>query len=384
MKRNVKFFTIVISLLLLSSIILTGCMYAIAADNGEMKPYDLNGQKENSEGDGGKAPGHVLEDAPAPQDLLKEKFKAMYEISEDGKTITVITKDYLDNYWKSNYEKEVIKSLTTEEVYFIIQDSIRIYEEYDGVVLTEFGSYSSTIQVAKRFPFVTNEIINTGSTDSNYSFYLEEDIYNIYKIIMYRLTALSSPKAFFTGEEAIRFVGKEPGIFSTMLPWTTIYIPSYSESTDRDYILQTVGYSLNSNSNYVDVDKYSDLFCFCDKSGASITFDAKANRQSTKVYPTIEMEKQMFNVSYVSAEGAFFRLYREGKFALSKNKYFSSALTGKYTLKDDVLTLVVSDDQQYVFYYIENEGFLYYADYSTPSDLYNFDEGTMFYYEEGQ
>jgi hypothetical protein len=240
------------------------------------------------------------------------------------------------------------------------------------------------IQVAERFPVVKSEIINTGATDNTYSFYIEDDISNIYKIIMYRLTALSSPKAFFTGEEAIRFVGKEPGIFSSMLPWTTIYIPSYSESTDRDYILQTVGYSVNSNSNYVDVDKYSDLFCFCDKSGASITFKAKASRQSTKVYPTIEMEKQMFNVYYVSAEGAFFRLYREGKFALSKNKYFSSALTGKYTLKDDVLTLVVSDDQQYVFYYIENEGYLYYADYSTPSDLYNFDEGTMFYYEEGQ
>ena len=380
MKRNIKFFTIVISLLLLSSIILTGCMYAIAADNGEMKPYDLNGQKENSDSSG----GNIVEDAPQAQKPLQAKFEDMYEISEDGKTITVISKDYLSNYWYSNYEKEVIKSLNTEEVYFIIQDSIRIYEEYDEVVLTEFGSYSSTMQVAERFPFVKNEIINTGSTDSNYSLYLEEDISNIYKIIMYRLTALSSPKAFFTGEEAIRFVGKESGIFSTMLPWTTIYIPDYSESTDRDYLLQTVGYSVNSNSNYVDVDRYSDLFCFCDKNGASITFEAKANRQSTKVYPTVEMEKQMFNVSYVSDEGAFFRLYREGTFSLSKNKYFSSALTGKYTLRDNVLTLIVSDDQQYVFYYIENEGYLYYADYSTPSELYNFDEDTMFYYEEGQ
>ena len=42
MKRNTKFFTIVMSLILLSAIILTGCMYAIAADNGGVKPYDLN------------------------------------------------------------------------------------------------------------------------------------------------------------------------------------------------------------------------------------------------------------------------------------------------------------------------------------------------------
>ena len=48
MKSNMKFFGVVISLLLLSSIILTGCMYAIAADNGEMKDYDLNGKKANN------------------------------------------------------------------------------------------------------------------------------------------------------------------------------------------------------------------------------------------------------------------------------------------------------------------------------------------------
>lgn len=321
MKRNIKFFTIVISLLLLSSIILTGCMYAIAADNGEMKPYDLNGQKENSEGDGGKAPGHVLEDAPAPQDLLKEKFKAMYEISEDGKTITVISKDYLDNYWKSNYEKEVIKSLTTEEVYFIIQDSIRIYEEYDTVVLTEFGSYSSTIQVAKRFPFVKNEIINTGSTDDNYSFYLEEDISNIYAIIMYRLKALSSPKAFFTGEEAMLFVGEEPMISSTMLSWTTFYIPDYSESTNRDYILSVVGYSNKMNSTVVE-DEFSELFSFCNKNEATISFESKNYEQSTQVYPTVEMEKQMFNVSYVSAEGTFFACIEMGNSLCPRTSIF--------------------------------------------------------------
>ena len=109
MKRNVKFFTIVISLLLLSSIILTGCMYAIAADNGEMKPYDLNGQKQNSDGSG----GNIVEDAPVAQDSLQAKFEAMYEISEDGKTITVISQDYLSNYWYSNYEKDAYSVSTT-------------------------------------------------------------------------------------------------------------------------------------------------------------------------------------------------------------------------------------------------------------------------------
>ena len=45
MKRNVKFFITVTALLLLSAVILTGCMYVIAADNGATKPYDLNVQE---------------------------------------------------------------------------------------------------------------------------------------------------------------------------------------------------------------------------------------------------------------------------------------------------------------------------------------------------
>lgn len=287
MKRNVKFFTIVISLLLLSSIILTGCMYAIAADNGEMKPYDLNGQKENND----SLDGNIVADAPQGQKPLQAKFEAMYEISEDGKTITVISADYLNNYWRSNYEKEVIHSLTTEEVYFIIQDSIRIYEEYDEVVLTGFASVSSMMQVAERFPFVEGKTIKTQPDVTPY--YDWDDTEAIYEIILYRLKALSSPKAFFTGEEAIRSVGKEPGLNSTMLPWTTCYIPNYSKSTNRDYILSVVGYGIEMNSTVIE-DEFSELFSFCNKYEATITFESKNYEQSTKVYPTVELDNKTY------------------------------------------------------------------------------------------
>ena len=287
MKRNVKFFTIVISLLLLSSIILTGCMYVIAADNGEMKPYDLNGQKENNDSSG----GNIVEDAPLPQQSLQAKFEAMYEISEDGKTITVISQDYLSKYWQSNYEKEVIHSLTTEEVYFIIQDSIRIYEEYDEVVLTGFASVSSMMQVAERFPFVKDEVIKTQPDVTPY--YEWDDTEAIYEIILYRLKALSSPKAFFTGEEAMLSVGKEPMINSTMLPWTTFYIPNYSESTNRDYILNVVGYGSAMNSTVIE-DEFSELFSFCNKNGATVFFKSKNYEQSTKIYPTVELDNKTY------------------------------------------------------------------------------------------
>ena len=315
MKRNVKFFTIVISLLLLSSIILTGCMYAIAADNGEMKPYDLNGQKQNSDSSG----GNIVEDAPLAQDSLQAKFEEMYEISEDGKTITVISQDYLSNYWYSNYEKEVIKSLTTEEVYFIIQDSIRIYEEYDEVVLTGYASISSMMQVAERFPFVEGKTIKTQPDVTPY--YEWDDTEAIYEIILYRLKALSSPKAFFTGEEAIRSVGREPGINSTMLPWTTFYIPNYSENTDRSTVLKAIGYAVIPNIDY-HVDVISDLFSFCNKNGAYINFESKTNGQTTKVYPTVELDNKTypyFSIQIPELNNAIFehrqdyKLYLDGE-----------------------------------------------------------------------
>ena len=315
MKRNVKFFTIVISLLLLSSIILTGCMYAIAADNGEMKPYDLNGQKENNDSLG----GNIVEDAPLPQQSLQAKFEAMYEISEDGKTITVISKDYLSKYWQSNYEKEVIHSLTTEEVYFIIQDSIRIYEEYDEVVLTGFTSISSMMQVAERFPFVKDEVIKTQPDVTPY--YEWDDTEAIYEIILYRLKALSSPKAFFTGEEAMLSVGKEPMINSTMLPWTTFYIPNYSESTNRDYILNVVGYGSAMNITVIE-DEFSELFSFCNKNGATVFFKSKNYEQSTKIYPTVELDnktKPYFSIKLPELNNAVlehkqdYKLYLDGE-----------------------------------------------------------------------
>ena len=162
MKRNVKFFMTVTALLLLSAVILTGCIYVIAADNGATKPYDLNVHEENS-GSGG-----IVEDAPISQDSLQAKFEAMYHISEDDKTITVISEDYLSNYWQSAPKE--IKSLTTEEVYFIVQDSFRIYEEYDEVVLPDCALYSDLPFIAAKYPLPENHIINTKPNNHHVSF----------------------------------------------------------------------------------------------------------------------------------------------------------------------------------------------------------------------
>ena len=284
MKNNLKFFSIVLALLLASTAVLTGFMYVIAAENGDAKAYDM-GSRINVD-------NNVTADdgTPTSQTELQKKFGAMYDISGDGKTVTVISEEYLNDYWQSNYEKEEIHSLTTEEVYFIIQDSIRIYEEYDEVVLTGFASYSSIMQ-AERFPVVKDKVIKTQPNETPY--YDWDDTAAIYEIILYRLKVLSSPKAFFTGADAIRSVGYEPDIDSSMLPWTVFYIPNYSEKTDRDIILKAIGYAVIPNIDY-HVDVISDLFSFCNKYEATISFEPKNYEQSTKVYPTVELDNKTY------------------------------------------------------------------------------------------
>lgn len=312
MKRNVKFFTIVISLLLLSSVILTGCMYAIAADNGEMKPYDLNGQKQNSDSSG----GNIFADAPQAQKPLQAKFEAMYEISEDGKTITVISEAFLDEYW----HELTPRSLSTDEVYYIIQDSIRIYAQYDTVILSGFGSFAEDSRHAYIVPYIREDVVIKTQPDVT-PYYEWDDTEAIYEIILYRLKALSSPKAFFTGEEAMLSAGKEPGLNSTMLPWTTFYIPNYSKSTNRDYILFVVGYGIEMNSTVIE-DEFSELFSFCNKYEATITFVSKNYEQSTKVYPTVELDnktKPYFSIMLPELNNAVlehkqdYKLYLDGE-----------------------------------------------------------------------
>lgn len=261
MKQNIKFYTTVISLLLVSFAILTGSMFAVAFDNAEQKPYDLSRQQNTFEGDN-----------PLSQSTLQSKFNKMYEISEDNTTITVISQDYLNKYWQSNYEKAEIHSLSTEEVFYIIQDSIRIYHEYDKIILPGFSSLYSVKEIADRFPFVKEQEISSPDIAS----YLDENklIRDIHTIILYRLKALSSPNAFFTAEEAMIHVGDNPKVYNGLYPATLLYIANYSEHTDRDKILSAYGNKESAPFDFdvfgVALDGIVPRIHYCDGSGTPI------------------------------------------------------------------------------------------------------------------
>ena len=384
MKNNFKFFSIVLVLLLASSIVLTGCMYAIAAENGDAKVYNMGSQI--------SADSNIIvdDDTPTSQTELQKKFSAMYDISEDGKTITVISKEYLSEFWHSNYEKEVIHSLTTEEVYFIIQDSIRIYMEHDKVILAEFGSVSSNKQVAERFPYVEEQEVCSPITSRLDRDKIETDIH---KIIMYRLRALSSPKAFFTGADAIRFVGGDPMAYDDMYPESVFYIPGYSANTDRDYILSIMG----GSSNFTDLEKFTDLFEVSVEGGINIRFSSVTNGSTTEVYPTEDMFKYAFGTPEDSNENNdknanetpeifkphFVLDVANGRFRMVMTLEVSSSISGSYVQKGNKLVLYPYDDKApegyvYVFQYQEGVGYNYIKGESNPIPGFEFEDETVF------
>lgn len=386
MKNSFKFFCIVLALLFASSIVLTGCMYAIAAENGDAKVYDMGSQISTdiniSLGD----------DTPTSQTELQKKYSAMYDISEDGKTITVISEEYLRNYWHSNYEKEVIHSLTTEEVYFIIQDSIRIYMQYDKVILPGFASLSSFIQVAERFPYVKEREVCGLKTSHLDRDKIETDIHTI---IMYRLKALSSPKAFFTGADAISFVGGDPTAYNGMYPESVFYIPGYSANTDRDYILSIMG----GNSNFTNLEKFTDLFEVSVEGGINIRFSSITNGTTTDVFPTEDIyrvpvpdgletskdnnvvnkpdsDKNDIPEDEVKCALYFFVDIKGGSCAFVSSNVVEAE--GTYAHEGDTHILSFDGDFQYVFYYNDAVGYQFAKGESNPIPGYEFEDETVF------
>lgn len=395
MKRNKRFFVIVTAMLLASSAVLTGCMYSITKDYGDSKPYNAESQISISDVFGEN-------DAPTAQNEIQEKFQKMYDINEDENSITVISRDYLTDFWQSNYEEEVIHSLSVDEVFFIIQDTVRIYDLYDTIVLPAFAAVSSIKQVSDRFPSMDEQIIRISPTQRycNYA----EDAGNIHDIIMYRVAALSSPKAFFTYSEACAFCGREPVSVNKMHE-SVYYISNYSADTDRDYYLSVKG---RTGVFKEDPDRFLNLFDFYAWNNHTILFSPKNDDDRTlELFPTREFESNYnFNSFYTTTPGGITSSSADDEiiYGLSfliqscKSFYFSdatpvsTAMWGSVEKRGDKLILLPyyfyneyldrEAEYRYVFYPFEEIGYKYCRAESKPVTGYDFDDGTIFYYEK--
>ena len=267
MKNNWKFIVSVVSIILSAILLLTGCMAAIAASANTPRPYQLSTIPQTIPDAGGNSnaetvhqrpivpPDFVesqidpaLKETPVSQEELKAKFSAMYDFSRGNKTVSVISETYLKDFWSSNHEKEVIHSLSIPEVLYIIQDSIRIYNEYDTILLTGFSADSLNAALSIRFPALEQQTINPNPDDRDQA---REDVR---KIIQYRLQALSSPKAFFTVAEMMEYRKIDLETIPDICQEVFFYIPNYSADTNRSLYLIDANYH-NSRSKF-------GVFCF--------------------------------------------------------------------------------------------------------------------------
>ena len=422
MKNRFVIYIITIAIFIASCSVLAGCMFAIATENGEMKVYDMVSRidgdikeysiesridddikeydiesridKEEEMYNIGIQSNEEIRITFTdnnPQTELQKKFSAMYDISDDKKIVTVISEEFLNDYWQDNYEKEVIHSLTTEEVNFIIQDSIRIYMEHDKVVLAGFASVSSNMSVAERFPYLEDQEVCRPVTS-----YLDRDKIeaDIHTIIMYRLKALTSPKAFFTGAEAIRFAGGDPVAYNSMYPESVFYIPGYSTNTDRDYILSVMG----GVANFTDLERFMDLFEISVEGSINIRFGSVANGSITEVYPAKDLLLYAFDMPEESKDSNdnnsnvetpeifkphFILDVANKRFNLTMTPEASSSICGFYVEKDDKLIFYpydgnASEELVYVFQYQEGNGYNYIKGESNPVPGYEFEDDAVF------
>lgn len=254
MKNNWKFITSVGCIILSSVLLLAGCMTAIAAKADTPRPYQLSvipqtvadgagnfNTLNGSQGlvDAQTQSGLDLNEPPVSQEELKAKFSAMYDLSGDNHTICVISQAYLKDFWSSNGEKAV-HALSVSEVLYIVQDSIRIYNAYDTVILPGFS--------ADEGPALEEQTIRPKADDRDRA---REDVRTI---IRYRLQALSSPEAFFSVEQILQYRKMNPETVPEICREVFFYIPNYTAQTDRELYLNDRSYS-DSRSKY-------GVFCF--------------------------------------------------------------------------------------------------------------------------
>ena len=267
MKNDWKFIVSTVSIILSSVLLLTGCMAAITASSDTTHPYQLSAISHTVPDAGGSFNAETvyqrpaitpdflesqidpaLKETPISQEELKAKFSAMYDFSKGNKTVSVISETYLKNFWSSNHEKEVAHSLSIPEVLYIIQDSIRIYNEYDTIILVGFSANTSNAAIRIRFPALEQQTITPNSDDRDQA---REDVR---KIIQYRLQALSSPKAFFTVAEMMKYRKIDLETIPDICREVFFYIPNYSADTNRNLYLSDANY-YNSRSGF-------GVFCF--------------------------------------------------------------------------------------------------------------------------
>ena len=373
MRQNVNFFTMVIALILISNLVLTGCMYTIASDNGEAKAYDINTQKNNMSESGGNI---ITEDAPLAQTALQEKFNKY--LHREGKAVTVFTEEQYTEL-KDVRENGNRIPLTYEEILFIINDSISMYLSYDEIILTN-ANRDNVI------PLLSSQSGNARIIYPNHKEYSEYETYSlakevyekmlidIYEIIYYRIYMHDAGfetihHTYHGGNEYVfgnRYNGNYGMISSAVqmghYQMLSIDNATYSGIENEEKLAgeyrTLLEWEKGSMMNTVTDDvQYPNLNSpvLCTRIVNTLRqpmeykfyfIDSKDGLQR-KIYPTAELEKMMphrefhYKVNGPDDEWqpGFYLNYKDGTVCLSFSEYTAFDLYGKFEEHDGVLKM---------------------------------------------
>lgn len=282
MKNSARFIITVVSILIASILILTACIHAVAEKTADSKAYDMDIVSETvtEQGNG------IIDISPTAQTELQKKFSDMSRIADSGKSITVISEEYLDHFWREVENDGSSKSLTSEEVMYIVQDSVRLYFEYDEYVL-----YANPTLMREHSGLIKRNALLDGTLTyfpiSKELKELDDDFVSIFsdihRIILYRLAALSTADAFIFADEAIESVD---GLQITgAYPDSIFYVPYDAPVKDQGVLARFIcGDVLQGREIRIfDVRYYGDTRIIFYADGSN------ANAMSV-LYPTAEME----------------------------------------------------------------------------------------------
>ncbi len=135
--KNKKIIIIAVTLVLAAALALFGCIYLIGEPSVETQQYDTDEMSVPS----------VIEETPTAQSEMQKKFAAYGKevIGAGGEKIFhLFTKEQIDESLKMRAEGKR-RSLTYDEIIFLVNDTVRIYLEYDQIVMTDFAEHTQDV-----------------------------------------------------------------------------------------------------------------------------------------------------------------------------------------------------------------------------------------------
>jgi len=336
----------------------------------------------------------------------------MYEIDEENNAITVISRDYYESYWAEKNGKAEIVSLTSDEVLFIIQDSINLYCKYDKIILNIFSENSDTSSY-EIIPLTGDTIGDRCFPDVVRDWGIEEYILDdISRIIQYRISSLSSPEAYISCKELAEYADVKVGN-SLEYNWSKLYFPGIKDINERKEILEE--YKQLQYFSSIRWMEYREVICFKYDNNYYLSVEAPEHYTSSEtpdelptsffgyffesVFPTDEIKQSVLEFwnatncvryasNYVDNDdfGVWFELKKAGRtFTMGDAPAVSNVMGGRYEIDGNMLTLYFdvdyegNEEVEYVFELVDDK-YIYSEKKSVPlSDgKYKIEDGEEF------